>query len=69
MLIYFDSNFKTESSDNGREATPVPIPNTEVKLSSANGTWLETAWESKTLLDLLTTIHTNCGFLVSKNNL
>ena len=51
MLIYFDSNFKTESSDNGREATPVPIPNTEVKLSSANGTWLETAWESKTLLD------------------
>ena len=28
-----------ESSDDGREATPVPIPNTEVKLSSANGSW------------------------------
>ena len=27
------------SSDDGREATPVPIPNTEVKLSSADGSW------------------------------
>ncbi|TQY17240.1 hypothetical protein EVX89_08060 [Clostridioides difficile] len=24
------------------------IPNTEVKLSSADGTWWETAWESRT---------------------
>ncbi len=30
------------------EDTPVPIPNTEVKLFSADGTWWETAWESKT---------------------
>ena len=28
-----------ESSDNGKEVTPVPIPNTEVKLSSADGSW------------------------------
>ncbi len=27
------------SGNNGREATPVPMPNTEVKLSSADGSW------------------------------
>ena len=29
--------------------SPVPIPNTEVKPLSADGTWLETARESRTL--------------------
>ena len=33
--------------DDGEEP-PVPIPNTEVKLLSADGTWWATAWESKT---------------------
>ncbi len=33
---------------NSREDTPVSIPNTEVKFSSADGTWWETAWESRT---------------------
>ncbi len=28
-----------QSGNDGREATPVPIPNTEVKLSSADGSW------------------------------
>ena len=28
-----------ESSDDGEEVTPVPIPNTEVKLFSADGSW------------------------------
>ena len=28
--------------------TPVPIPNTEVKPSSADGTWDERPWESRT---------------------
>src|SRR4051812_46371442 len=28
--------------------TPVPIPNTEVKPSSADGTWDESPWESRT---------------------
>ena len=32
----------------GREATPVPIPNTEVKLSNADGTWDAGPWESRT---------------------
>ena len=34
---------------NSEEVTPVPIPNTEVKLLSADDTWWETAWESRTL--------------------
>ena len=33
------------------EGPPVPIPNTEVKPFSADGTWLETIWESRTLPD------------------
>ena len=35
--------------DNSEEVTPVPIPNTEVKLLSADDTWWETARESRTL--------------------
>ena len=33
---------------NTGEVTPVPIPNTEVKLSRADGTMWGTAWESRT---------------------
>ena len=29
------------------EGPPVPIPNTEVKLSGAENTWLVTAWENR----------------------
>ena len=29
--------------------TPGPIPNPEVKTASADGTWWETAWESRSL--------------------
>ena len=32
--------------------TPVPIPNTMVKTCAADGTMLETAWESRWLPDL-----------------
>ena len=35
--------------DNNGEVTPVPIPNTEVKLSSADGTRTERSWESRSL--------------------
>ena len=31
--------------------TPVPIPNTTVKTQTADGTMLETAWESRWLPD------------------
>ena len=32
--------------------TPVPIPNTMVKTQAADGTMLETAWESRWVPDL-----------------
>ena len=32
---------------NGGEVPPVPIPNTEVKLTSAENTWREAAWEDR----------------------
>ena len=32
---------------NSEEGTPVPIPNTEVKLFSADGTAWDTTWESR----------------------
>ena len=34
------------------KVTPVPIPNTVVKLLSADDTWMETSRESKSLPDL-----------------
>jgi hypothetical protein len=34
-------------------ATPVPIPNTEVKPLFADGTARDTLWESRTLPDLV----------------
>ena len=38
-----------DTGDNGERDTPVLIPNTAVKPPSADGTWLETARESRTL--------------------
>ena len=35
------------SGDHSGRVTPVPIPNTEVKPASADGTWGETPWESR----------------------
>ena len=40
---------KRRSGDNSEEVTPVPISNTVVKLLSADDTWWEAAWESRTL--------------------
>ena len=37
------------SGDYGEEVTPVPIPNTVVKLLSADDTWWATAREIRTL--------------------
>ena len=41
----FETGF---SGGDGEEATPVTIPNTEVKLFSADGTAREAVWESRT---------------------
>jgi hypothetical protein len=51
------ANIKVNNSGgyNG-EVTPVPIPNTEVKLSSAEDTWLATARENMSLPDLYSSI-------------
>ena len=48
MLIV--NSRRGKSSDDGEKATPVPIPNTMVKLLSADGTARETVWKSRTLL-------------------
>ena len=39
------------SGDHSGEVPPDPIPNSEVKFTSANGTARETLWESRTLPD------------------
>ena len=39
---------KRKSGGNSEEVTPVPIPNTVVKLLSADDTWRAAAWESRT---------------------
>ena len=38
--------------------TPVPIPNTMVKTRAADGTILETVWESRWMPDLLINFRT-----------
>ena len=43
----------TISGGNGERVPPVPIPNTEVKPLSADGTWLETARESRSPPDFI----------------
>ncbi len=40
------------SGGNGKRDTPVSIPNTEVKPLNADGTWVVTPWESRTLPDI-----------------
>ena len=45
------SNVFTISGDYGEEVPPVPIPNTEVKLFSAESTWLVTAREDRSSPD------------------
>ena len=40
---------KIKCGDDGKKDTPVPISNTEVKLSRADNTWWEAAWECRSL--------------------
>ena len=46
-----EGRIRKDSGGNGEGEPPVPIPNTEVKPLSAEGTWLETARESRSLPD------------------
>ena len=43
--MFFEESKKP--GDHSGEETPVPIPNTEVKLPSADGTARGTVWESR----------------------
>ncbi len=45
------STIDLSGGDSDREP-PVPIPNTEVKPVSADGTWGATPWESRSLPDI-----------------
>ena len=45
-----------DSGGNYEEATPVPIPNTEVKRLSAEDTWMETSRENRSPPDLYSSI-------------
>ena len=47
--IAFTNFIQSICGDYSEEDTPVPIPNTEVKLFSADDTWWETAWEIRTV--------------------
>ena len=54
---------KTLTGGNDGEVPPVPIPNTEVKLSSAESTWLDTAREDRSLPVPLKESHLRLFFL------
>ena len=51
LLTFFYKRKKVR--DHGGEGTPVPIPNTVVKLARGDNTWLVTAREDNTLRTLL----------------
>ena len=51
QLLWFVICALIKSGGNSAEATPVPIPNTEVKLRCAHDTWRATARESRSLPD------------------
>ena len=53
------------SGGDGEKVTPVPIPNTEVKLLSADGSWGFSPCESRTSPSNQKSIHNGCSFLLS----
>jgi hypothetical protein len=56
-------------SDNSGEETPVPIPNTEVKLSSADGSWGQRPCKSRSSLGRIkrsmSSLRKTCFFFAS----
>ena len=50
--LCYSKNGNRISGGNAGGATPVPIPNTEVKPTRADDTWIARSWESRTLPDL-----------------
>ena len=58
----------TISGDYSLRVPPVPIPNTEVKPQHADGTWLETARESRSLPDSNRSMSMTCSCFLYKEN-
>ena len=56
-----DTNAPKVSGGDLEEATPDPIPNSEVKLLGADGTAREAVWESRTLPGLFRRAHRKVG--------
>ena len=52
----FEGTALNHSGGYSGEATPVPIPNTEVKLSCADNTWLATARKDRSPPDLYSSL-------------
>ena len=48
-----ENNIRNFSGDNDEEEIPVPMPNTEVKLLSAEDTCGLPCWENRLLLDFI----------------
>ena len=64
LLYSFEGISSKRNSGDSCEDTPVPMPNTEVKLTNAESTWLEAAWEDRKLL--IKKEHSiECSFLLS----
>jgi hypothetical protein len=61
-----DDNSSSRSGGDSEEDTPVPIPNTEVKLFSADGSWGVTPCESRTLPGEEKSSETTALFVFSK---
>ena len=51
ILLYSFEGTTFRYGGNSCEDTPVPMPNTEVKLTNAESTWLEATWEDRKLLN------------------
>ena len=51
ILLYSFEGTTFRYGGNSCEDTPVPMPNTEVKLVNAESTWLEAIWEDRKLLN------------------
>ena len=51
ILLYSFEGTTFRYSDNNDGDTPISMPNIEVKPIGAESTWLEAAWEDRTLLN------------------
>ena len=64
LLYSFEGISSKRNSGDSCEDTPVPMPNTEVKLTNAESTWLEAAREDRKLLIKLKAHLRVCLFFV-----